>query len=237
MSKRAGITLIEILIAVSLLSLLSVGMMMAMRIGFNTMEKTDAHLVRNRRVSNARKLIENEIAGLIVTTAEFRPTPENVVPVPFVQWEGSSMRFVTAFSLQDAWRGRPQIAALQVVPGDRGQGVRLIVNETPYTGPAQSGQSILEITSEGVHFAPILPGAGSFVLADRLAWCRFSFEETTFEPPYRLWRPDWKVPVLPLGIRIDMAPLETAPSELRVSSVTVPININRDLTSWYSDAQ
>ena len=50
-NPESGVTLIEILIAVSLLSLLSVGMLMAMRLGFNTMDKTDSRLVRNRRVS------------------------------------------------------------------------------------------------------------------------------------------------------------------------------------------
>ena len=56
--KNAGITLIEVLIAVSLLSLLSVGILMAMRIGFNTMDKTDAHMVQNRKATNARKILE-----------------------------------------------------------------------------------------------------------------------------------------------------------------------------------
>ena len=57
------------------------------------------------------------------------------------------MRFVTSYSLQDAWRGRPQIAALQVIPGADGAGVRLIVNETPYTGPAQAGQMTIRSAS------------------------------------------------------------------------------------------
>ncbi|HZL57821.1 MAG TPA: prepilin-type N-terminal cleavage/methylation domain-containing protein, partial [Bryobacteraceae bacterium] len=142
MKRTAGVTLIEILIAVSLLSLLSVGMLMAMRIGFNTMDKTDAHLVQNRRVANARKIIENEIAGFMLTRATWRPQPEVFQQVPFTQWEPRSMRFVTSYSLQDAWRGRPQIAALTVIPGDRNAGVRLIVNETPYTGPIQAGQAV-----------------------------------------------------------------------------------------------
>jgi hypothetical protein len=237
--SEAGVTLIEILIAVSLLSLLSVGMLMAMRIGFNTMEKTDAHLVQNRRVANSRKLIENEITGFIFTRAEWRPTPEVAQAVPFMQWDAQSMRFVTAYSLQDAWRGRAQIAALQVIPGDRGAGVRLIVNETPYTGPAQAGASIVSIDERGAaRFAPILPGAQSFVLADRLAFCRFSYLEPRYEAPFRIWRPDWIQPQkLPLGIRIEMAPLDTTPAELHVATVTVPLTVNLDPGTTYNDAQ
>jgi prepilin-type N-terminal cleavage/methylation domain-containing protein len=238
MKRNAGVTLIEILIAVSLLSLLSVGVLMAMRIGFNTMDKTDAHLVQNRRVANARKIIENEIAGFMFTLAIWHPAPEVFQPVPFTQWEPQSMRFVTSYSLQDVWRGRPQIAALQVVPGDHNVGVRLIVNETPYTGQAQAGQSVAGIENGAAIFAPIEAGARSFVLADRLAYCRFSYLEQRFDPPARVWRPNWLRPqYLPLGVRIEMAPLNNAPGELHVTTATVPLTVNRTLGTGYFDAQ
>ena len=72
-NPESGVTLIEILIAVSLLSLLSVGMLIAMRIGFNTMDKVDTRLISNRRVSYARRIIENEIAGYTFTMAAWHP--------------------------------------------------------------------------------------------------------------------------------------------------------------------
>jgi hypothetical protein len=235
---EAGITLIEVLIAVSLLSLLSVGILMSMRIGFNTMDKTDAHLVQNRRVANARKIIENEVAGLIFTRALWNPEPTVMQFVPFTQWEPQSMRFVTSYSLQDAWRGRPQIVALHVIPGDRNIGVRLIVDETPYTGPAQAGQFVTGIEDGIPHFAPILPGPQSFVLADRLAYCRFSYLEQRFVPPLRLWRSDWEhAAILPLGVRIEMAPLDNTPAELHVTTATMPLRVTRTLEMNYSDAQ
>jgi prepilin-type N-terminal cleavage/methylation domain-containing protein len=239
---RAGVTLIEILIAVSLLSLLSVGILMAMRIGFNTMDKTDRHLVQNRRVANARKIIESQINGFMFTRAEWHPAPDISAAVTFVQWEPQSMRFVTAYSLQDAWRGRPQIAEFQVIPGDKGEGVRLIVNETPYTGRAQAGLSVVSVEPDpqtGVvrtHFAPILPGSQSFVLADRLAYCRFSYLEPLPLPPLQRWRPDWELTRLPMGIRIEMAPLDRTPSELHVSTVTVIFPVNRNTGLEYMDA-
>ena len=110
-NRQAGVTLIEILIAVSLLSFLSVGMLVAMRLGFSTMDQTDARLVRNRRVSNSRKIIENEINGFVPSSAYYRPKPEEVRAVPFLQAEPQSMRFVTSYSLEEGWRGRPRIAA------------------------------------------------------------------------------------------------------------------------------
>ena len=237
-SGRAGITLIEVLIAVSLLSLLSVGMLVAMRIGINTMEKTDAHLVKDRRVANARKIIENEISGFIPAPALWRPRPDSPPTVTtFMEWTETSMRFVTSYSLEEGWRGRPQISVLQVIPGERGQGVRLIVNELPFTGPAQAGLQVLGSDERGVpRFSSSPAGPSSFVLADRLASCRFSYQQRILDPPFRLWLPSWQMPTMPpLGVRIDMAPIDVSPSELRVTSITVSMPVNREGGYSYRD--
>lgn len=243
MSRRAGVTLIEILIAISLLSLLSGGILVAMHLGLSTMEKTDARLIRNRRVVNARKIIENEIAGFISSLAEMRAQNGQTRSVVFFQGEGQSMRFVSSFSLQDAWRGHPQIAALQVIPGEKNEGVRLILNEIPWTGPVQAGQLVISagVTgSEGrpvTQFAQILPGPQSFVLADRLRYCRFSYLDAVPLPPFRAWETAW-VPSLPLplGIRIEMAPLDAAGVDLHVTTITVPLSVNSTPGMGYSDA-
>jgi hypothetical protein len=239
---ESGVTLIEILIAVSLMSLLSVGMLVAMRLGFNTMDKTDTRLVRNRRVANSRAIIESEIDGFIFSRANYRPKPTEMNPVSFLQAESQSMRFVTSYSLEDAWRGRPRIAAMQVIPGENNRGVRLILNETPYTGSEQAGLEITGIEQDPlgppiIRFAPILPGPQSFVLADRLAFCRFWYLEPLQTAPFQRWRPDWVMPQrLPLAVRIEMTPLDTGnPSDLHVSTVTAPFNVNRGPGTLYAD--
>jgi hypothetical protein len=40
---------------------------------------------------------------------------------------------------------------------------------------------------------------------------------------------------MPLGVRIEMAPLEKTLSEVHVTTVTVPVHINRDLVGLYAD--
>jgi hypothetical protein len=116
------------------------------------------------------------------------------------------------------------------------------VNETPYTGPAQAGLMVTGVARQEVtgvptvFFMPVLPGPQSFVLADRLVYCRFSYLEPIAEPPYRVWRADWLRPdLLPLGVRIEMAPLDKTPSEVHVTTVTVPLHINRDMMGIYVD--
>jgi prepilin-type N-terminal cleavage/methylation domain-containing protein len=236
-NRRSGVTLIEMLLAISLLSLLSVGMLISMRIGFNTMEKVDSRLVSDRRVSYARRIVEDEISGYIYTIASFHPQPDRGMIVGFNQWEPQTMRFVTAYSLQDAWRGRPQIAALQVIPGADGRGVRLIVNETPYTGPDQAGQTIASIDQDStVNYIPVVAGSQSFVLADRLSFCRFSYLQPIPAEPFQIWRPDWvQRQMLPQGVRIEMAPLDTSPADLHVSTVTVALHVNTTPGTTYAD--
>jgi len=50
-STRAGVTLIEVLVAITLLSLLSVAMLFALRIGLMAYSKTNAKLMDDRRVA------------------------------------------------------------------------------------------------------------------------------------------------------------------------------------------
>jgi hypothetical protein len=239
--SELGVTLIEILIAVSLLSLLSVGMLVAMRLGFTTMDKTDARLIANRRVANSRQIIENEISGFMYTRAWFHPKPDEINPVNFLEAQPQRMRFVTTYSIDDSWRGRPQIAVMQVIPGEKNEGVRLIVNEAVYTGPEQAGREITSIEQiplalPVIHYRAIEPGAQSFVLADRLAYCRFSYLEQRYEAPFRVWRSDFPLlNAFPMAIRIEMAPLDRKPGELHVTTVTVPFSPNGVPGTNYAD--
>jgi prepilin-type N-terminal cleavage/methylation domain-containing protein len=234
---EAGVTLIEILIAVSLLSLLSVGILIAMRIGFNTLDKVDSRLLTDRRVSYARRIVESEVAGFTYTTAMWHPGTPAARVVPFTQWESRTMRFVTSYSLQDSWRGRPQIVALQVIPAAEGRGVRLIVNETSYTDSAQAGATISSFDTDGVvHFEPVLAGPQSFVLADRLEYCRFSYLVPITQPPYQAWQPEWITKTrLPMGVRIEMAPLDNNPAGLHPSTIVVPLRVDRTPGIMYAD--
>jgi hypothetical protein len=129
-----------------------------------------------------------------------------------------------------------------VIPGENNQGVRLIVNETPYTGPEQAGQQIIGIEQDPlgpqiIRYAPILAGPQSFVLADRLAYCRFFWLEPRRDPPFQIWRQDWVQPqLLPLAVRIDMAPLDLdKPNDLHISTVTIPFKVNRAPGTTYAD--
>ncbi|HZT40062.1 MAG TPA: prepilin-type N-terminal cleavage/methylation domain-containing protein [Bryobacteraceae bacterium] len=234
----AGVTLLELLIAASLLSLLSMGALMAMRVGLNALDKTNARLIDNRRVMGVDRILESQIAGIIPVVANCAATGGRF---SFFEGQPAEMRFVSAYSLQDAARGYPRILEFRVTPGDRG-GVRLIVNEMIYGGPFMAGQMCAGMapdpaTGKAVAlFPPVQPNPNSFVLADRLAYCRFIYRQAPRPPVPEQWRQTWgDGEYLPSAIRVEMAPLEPDPSRLQVMSVTAPVRITRWLMGSYED--
>jgi len=240
---ESGITLIEVVIAVTLFSMLSVGMLATIRMGFDGLHKTNARLMENRRVAGSQRLLEQQLGGFMPVTAPC--TGAEGPPAPFAFFEGQpqSMRLVSTYSLQEAWRGQPRILELQVIPGDEGRGVRLIANEIPYNGPPSAGQFCLGMVPDPVsgqtmpQFGPIQASPQSFVLADKLAFCRFSYLEPAKPPDLDHWRPDWILQRWPAGLRVEMAPLEDNPSRLRPLTITTAIPVNRLPNFNYADHQ
>jgi prepilin-type N-terminal cleavage/methylation domain-containing protein len=242
--KRSGVTLIEVLIAVSLLSLLSVGIMLALRVGMSALEKANHKLMDNRRVAGTQRILEQELAGFIPVIAVFAPALEAAgMKIPFFEGRSQSMRFVSSYSLGEAYRGLPQILEFQVIPREEGRGVRLIVNENTYTGPRSAGAFCLgpgpdpELGIDTLRFLPISVGARSFVLADHLAFCRFSFLGKLPAEPIEQWLPNWIFPRWPMGIRIEMAALDPDTANLKPVTVTAPVHIDRDPAKDYADSR
>ncbi|HLY19162.1 MAG TPA: hypothetical protein VKR61_18165 [Bryobacteraceae bacterium] len=241
--SEAGLTLIEVLLAVSLLSLLSVGMLAAIRMGFDALHRTDAHLMENRRVAVTQRLLDQEIAGLMPVQTLCAPDTETPpTPFSFFQGQPQTMRLVSIYSLQEAWRGRPRILEFQVIAGDQGRGVRLIVNEIPYTTPLSAGLSCTGMAADPVtgmqvpQFRPIQVGPQSFVLADKLAYCRFAYLEQAQPPPVEpRWLTNWSQKGWPAGVRVEMAPLEDNRARLRPMTITTALPINRNPDKDYVD--
>ena len=240
--RERGVTLIELLIAISMLSLLSVGILMSMRMGLGTMARTKARLMQNRKVESVTRIMEEQVAGLMPVHADCNAGGgAGRVRIGFFQGEPDIMRFVSSYSLQEAGRGYPRILEYLVIPGDEGVGVRLVVNEYLYSGPASTGNFCFgmgyneALGYAAPQFRPAEVGTQSFVLADKLASCRFIFRETLPLPALAQWTERWVKRGWPSGIRIEMAPLEPDSSRLQVSTLTIPLRITKDMDRDYED--
>jgi len=240
--NRRGVTLLELLIAVSLLSLLSVSLLMALRVGMDAMERTNRRLMHNRRVARAQRILEEQIAGFMPLVAECVVEPEQpTVKMPFFQGEPESMRFLSSYSLNEGSRGYPQILEFQVIPGENNRGVRLVVNERLYTGPLSAGAFCMGMGPDPISrapvplFRPIEVGPHSFVLADRLAYCRFSYRETPPPPAPPRWIPRWVQTQWPRAIRIEMAPLEPDRARVEPMELIAPLRVDKIPMTEYVD--
>ncbi|MBE0657186.1 MAG: prepilin-type N-terminal cleavage/methylation domain-containing protein, partial [Bryobacteraceae bacterium] len=133
--NRRGMTLIELLIAVTLVSLLSVGMLHSIRVGLGALEGVQRSVTNSRRALGAQRILELQLNSLLPLRANCIDAGGALGgPRALFAGEANMMRFVTRYSLEGGMRGTPQIVELWVAPGERGQGVRLLMNEIPWRG-------------------------------------------------------------------------------------------------------
>jgi hypothetical protein len=229
--NSAGVTLMELLVAILLLSLLSVGMVMTLRVALSAMTKTDSRLMANRRVASVERILNEEISGMIPATADCIASGRKGGTLMLFQGEAQSMRLASTYSLHQGARGLPMILEFQVIPGENNEGVRLAVNEVWYTGPRGAGAVCIGMGRDpngipGPLFAPIQIGSNSFVLSDRLAYCRFIFR-TIGPKGVPVWLDHWTLQTFPQAIRIDMAPLAPDAGRLQPVTLTIPIRLTR----------
>ena len=237
MKHPRGMTLMEVLIAVSLVALLSTGMLFALRAGLGSVESINRHVRNARKASGARTILEQQFAGLIPVVAPCRTgaAQDYGAAAAFFDGEPGVIRFVSAYSLEESGRGRPQILELFAIQADDGNGVRLVVNETPYNSPLSAGMTCALQNSEvgGVPlliFPPPRSSPRSFVLADRLSKVSFAYQETMPGEPYERWLPRWvRIDAFPSAVRIEMIPLEADASRIPPLPFVARIQVNRSV--------
>jgi len=226
LANQRGFTLIEMMIAITLVAALATGMMMAMRTSLLSLEKINGRLQFNRRVMGMQRVLTRQIGGVMPVVSNCGETS-----IPIFLGGPDSLRLVSSYSMTEGARGYPQFDEFRVVKGE--EGLRLIVTEHLYSGPSSTqpycGTALL---------APPGGEPASLILADRLASCRFSYrEQVPDQYPSATWLPVWDRNDLPAAVKIEMTPLDSSPSLLPVMSVTVPIHITRQVRSPYEDAQ
>ena len=252
-SSQRGVTLLELMIAITLVAGLSTGMLMAMRTSLLTYEKTAKRLESNRRFVKTQQMLSDQISAVMPVQGACLGDADRLIGIPsFLSGSADTLRLVSSYSIAEGARGYPQIVEYRVIPEPRGS-VRLVVTERPFTGPQSTTPycggaqappvSAFELGARpSVELGAAQPAAatqgGSYVLAEHLAYCRFSYHEPYnqnrfIETP---WLPLWDKPLLPAGIRIEMRSAVPDTGGLSVLGVTVPIQVNRDPRVGYVDS-
>src|SRR2546430_17234075 len=99
--REAGVTLIELMIAITLVSAISAGMLMAMRTSLLTLDKTTARLQLNRRVMSVEQIMSRQIGGLMPVLGR--------CPGPVFVGTPTTLRMVSSYSMSEGARGEPRI--------------------------------------------------------------------------------------------------------------------------------
>lgn len=222
--QRRGVTLLELLVAMSLFSLLSLGVFFSLRTGLASLDRVRERVADSRRQAGAQRSLELMLAGIALSRAQYlEPGQAAGLDTYFFQGDAAAMRFVSNYSLEQGSRTPPQLIELAVAPHPEG-GVRLLLNERPYPGPQIAGMLILgsALDPDGIRslrFRPVEIGPRSFVVADRLPACRFWYLERVI-PDGDIWRERWRQPSLPKAIRIEMgARTVTAPVYVSLTEI------------------
>jgi len=222
-----GMTLIEVLVAVALLSLLSVGLFTSLQIGATSWSTTSQRLMLDRRVGTANAILHSSFASIVPLEAEI--PRERAIGLPrllFFQGEPGSMRYVSSYSVTEGVRGGLRIVELQVSSAKNG--VRILLNQLPYLGPLSAGNLVVDRVSDPdfprgrIIFEPIRAMPTSLIIVDELAACTFSYlrrPRRRDEPS--VWLPYWgERDSIPAAIRVNLSPSTRDARVLPVSITT-----------------
>jgi general secretion pathway protein J len=224
--RNAGMTLIEILVAVSLLGLLSVGIVTSLEVGANSWQRARTSLTLDRRIATANSILHSGISGIAPVLAQVPPERRTgLQSLAFFQGEPQSMRFVSSYSVTEGQRGGLQIVELQIVNSERGR--RVLLNQMPYRGPLSIGALVAGFVRDAnfprgrVIFQPIQPRATSLIILDELQECQFAY----LKPPVNYlgpsaWIDYWdEIRMLPVAVAIRLTPRDGDGRLLPVSIV------------------
>ncbi len=242
-SSQKGVTLIELIIAISLVAMLSGGLLTSMRTTLGTSQRIEQRLTANRRTMNVQQIISSQmsaampVSGLCISSDSTKP---NAV-VPFFYGTATSARFVTSYSIAEGARGVPQIVEYQArpLPNVANGRMQLALAEHPYTGTGSTAAYCNDLQPRPVELT-----ANALVLVDDLAACHFSYHlpYDTYVYKETPWVAAWdgRLTSLPAGMKIDLVAAD--PALVRLSlfsitpfSITAPMRADRNVMAQYSD--
>jgi hypothetical protein len=218
--------LIEILVAVTLLAMLSAGMVTALSMSAGSWSQARERLTLDRRIATANQLLYSQFAA--VTPVLMQPSRSSGAPAaPFFHGEPQQMRFVSSYSIDAGSRGGLTIVELNVQRSENG--LRLVLTQSPYRGPSSTGRYATGIDRDAIGgprilYSAVKPRADSLIVADRLASCAFQYQHEPRAPGQPAeWQPVWgDSGQLPAAIRVTLAPAE-AEARLQPVSLTAEV--------------
>ena len=153
MRRQRGVTLIELVVAVSITAVITLGLLFALRTSVTAYEKTGDRLRANREQMGRNQILARELGGIMPVTNQC-----GGYQMPFLLGTSESLRVVSSYSIAEGARGYPQILDFRVGRSPSGAACSWSWWRHPYTGPGSSGSAFCGSTAEN---AVRFPGRGS----------------------------------------------------------------------------
>jgi prepilin-type N-terminal cleavage/methylation domain-containing protein len=174
-NSSRGFTLLELLVSMTIVSLLATTVLFGWRIAAGAWGKADRLIEDQRRAAATQALLEQQMAGMVPYT----PWASKGMPDVFFQGEGQTARFLSRYSLESRARSGLYRIEYQILKNSDGA-EQLVMNETAQQNPDSAGALLTgtEKAADGgtlLHFAPFARSANTRVLLDGLKEAHFEY--------------------------------------------------------------
>ena len=187
--RAAGFTLLELLISITIVSLLATIILFGWGIATSAWQKANSRLSQDRKVLATHHLLQQQMASMV----PYRVRTQRGGQEFFFQGEPQAVRFLSRYSLTGRARSGLYRIEYQVTeqPGGTKQ---LLLNEIPVTSREELGALIAgaEASPRGrvLQFAPFERGSQTVVLLDDLEECHFEYYSYR-QPEPGVWTDHW----------------------------------------------
>jgi prepilin-type N-terminal cleavage/methylation domain-containing protein len=188
--EEAGVTLLELLVSVTIVSLLATTALFAWRAGVSGWEKASVRLEHDRTVLAVHELLTEQIASMTPYVAPM----ERGGRVMFFQGEADTARFVSRHSLTHRAASGLYLVEYHVTEQENATR-QLLIQEEPLWGPGELTARVIGIDTESgvmrVRFQPFERGPEAAVLLEGLRECRFEYYERGTPASPGTWTSEW----------------------------------------------
>ncbi len=139
--SAAGFTLMELLVSITVVSLLATGILFGWRVASAAWQKAGLHLEKQRKAQATHQLLQEQMASMVPYAAR---TSQGTLEV-FFQGEPQAARFVSRYSLVHRARAGLYRVEYQVAAEANGA-YQLLLNETPVAGPEELSALVIGVS-------------------------------------------------------------------------------------------
>ncbi|MBI2816746.1 MAG: prepilin-type N-terminal cleavage/methylation domain-containing protein [Acidobacteria bacterium] len=221
-NRMGGFTLLELLVSMTIVSLLATTVLFGWRVAVSAWEKASSHLQKSRTVLATNHLLQEQMASMV----PYRGIASTGFHL-FFQGEPLTARFLSRYSLTGRANSGLYRIEYQVVEAEDGT-KQLLMNEVPVTSREELGALIQQADpasfSPQLRFAPFERGPRTVVLLAGVKDCRFEYYKAASALEAGTWVPEWlgTMNELPRAMAIRITPSDD-PAGVAPASVVAAI--------------